>query len=377
MTIRRIVLGVAMFIAAAGWSVSANSCCMRQACQNTKFLDGAIKSEFRHCCSKPEGAERDACLDTAHAKCQQTISMLLEAKMACDNRDDELLHDTIKRIRDLWAPKIISDSNGKIVNTMVVLLRQDWMALDTTLTLTPQDPCKSVTLAIAPQGVVNAEATGKAIENDGDSASVAIVVPAAAAQSYTSCTYIIPTGTTADLRMSDEYPGIALSGSIALARTNVAIPEGGTTVAAIPTDVQMSASMHGRKLTLALDKTNPFNALRLDAQGKGTLGVALTLDSKSTDLIGLIYVGATIYFEFPVEVNEAWTTVRLNVPRARPGNELTPTPDFMLAGTDGTPVPLPPYLGDRCADANGNGVPDGADWYIHDISSSLECSNYR
>lgn len=377
MIFRKFILGLALFIAAVGWSTAAESCCERQMCQNLRALKPHIAWGFEDCCQRPTNELRYSCLQELSTRVNEAHGHILAAKIACDEGDNDLMREHLRRVRDLLLPKIIKNANGQIYNTMVALGRNDWMALDTTLTLAPQDPCKSVTMTVASQGVVNAEATGKAVEEEGASASVAVVVPAASAQSYTTCTYVVPPGTTFDLRFGDEYHGVTIAGAIDLARTNPAIPESGSVVAAIPTDVQLTLSKYGRKARLTLDKTSPYNAMRIDAQGNGVLGVALNLESDSSDLVGLVYVGATIYFEFPVEVNSAWTSVRLNVPRTRPGNELTPAEELTLIAADGPLSPPPPIDSDICGDVNGNGIRDGADRQSYAIDYYLNCTRHQ
>jgi len=373
MKMKRLLGGALLLAATGGWSVYADGCCQREFCQNTRNLYPHIARKIETCCERQDAQERAACLAAAEASISEAEGHILAASLACQANDYELMREHIRRLRDILLPKIFPGPNGQIYNTLVGFGRQDWIALDTTLTLAPNTPCKSVTVTLTPQGVINAEATGKAVEDEGGEAGVAVVVPASSTQAYTSCTYVVPSGTTFDMRFAEEYHGVTFSGSIDLARTNPTIPETGLVVAAIPTEAQFIMSKYGHKLRMSLDKTSPYNTLRLGADGKGVLGVALALESDSSALAGLVYVGATVYFEFPVEVNAAWTSVRLNVPRARPGNELTPVEDKTLIVADGPRAELPPIGGDPCADVNGNGIPDGVDRQIHAVEYFLDC----
>lgn len=344
-------------------------------CQNLRAIKPLIADRYAGCCHLP-AESRTACLQTINTDIGDAFNLILAAKIACDEGNNDLMREHLRRLRDILLPKIVSGANGQIYNTMVAMGRNDWITLDTTLTLAPQDPCKNVTMTIVPQGIVNAEAAGKAVEDQGGETGVTVVVPAASTQAFTTCTYNVPSGTTFDMRFGEEFRGVMLGGSFDLARTNTPIPENGLVVAAIPTDLQFTASKYGHKLRLSLDKTNPYNALRLDAQGKGVLGVALTLESDSSALVGLVYVGSTIYFEFPVEVNASWTSVRLMVPRTRPGNDFTPVNDLALIAADGPRTSPPPIANDPCSDLDGNGIRDGADERIYALMYSLECDSH-
>ena len=364
---------LSVVVAGAGaWTMTVRSCCETHACENMRFLYGQIAGGYETCCQKTL-AQQDACFDELDDKISATQTLILTAKMECDTNNDAAVRDIIKQIRELWMPKIIKSAAGAVQNQMVALGTHDYIALDTTLLRTNLD-CKPVTVTIIGGTVVNAEATGKAAEDSprtGDGTSPAVVVPSDAAQPYSTCTYTVPADSSFDIRFADVRNGISLSGTISIAQTASQVPDTGSADLGLPTAVSLEALYLGQKLTLELDKTCPYNTLRLDANGVGTLGVALTLKSDSHHLIGLVQIGSTIYFNLPVQMSQNWSSLRIHSLATTPGSTITPTVPAILAGAD-----VPPHAGiamERCTDNDGNGIRDGADALINAIESQHHC----
>ncbi len=358
----------------AAWSMIAQSCCERHACENMRFLNGQIGLNYAICCHRSNPAHRDSCLNEVRQKVNDTLGLIQAAKTACDNNDDALIRDLLNKIRDKWLPKIGLSATGRVENQMVALGQHDWLDLSTTLTRPAQDGCKPVTLAIVSSDVINPEATGQAAENvataSQSSGAVAAVVTSNAAESYTACTFNLPDGTTFALRFGDVWNGLSLSGSLAIAQT-ATFPATGQANVGVPTAVNFTASYLGDKAALELDKTCPYNALRVDSSGNGTLGVALKLSSSSPSLAGFPQVGATIYFSLPVHMSADWTSLAIATDRNAPGETYTPTNHDVLIAAD-TP-PHPGIATDPCADNDGNGIRDGADEAIYALNSPLGC----
>lgn len=376
-TAARAALLTAFAAGAGAWGFAAQSCCERKACENIRFLNAQIAMNYAMCCQKP-AQERGQCLSQTQEKVNTTLGLILTAKQACDNNDDALVRDTIKQIRDIWLPKIIKTATGQVVNQMVALGSQDYLVIDATLPRVP-DSCTPVTVSIVGNDIVNAEATGRASENSralsplAAGPEIALVVPANAVATYNACTYAVPANTTFNMRFGDVWNGLSLSGAIAIARTSTAFPTAGVGAVGLPTDVSLTASVMGQTLTLELDKTCPYNALRTDGVGNGTLCVALNVDSNSPALVGLIQVGSTIYFEFPVRVAKDWSSIRIHADASVPGHLLTPTDPDALAGADNPPASV--IAEDPCTDNDGNGIRDGADEAINAINSQLNCQS--
>lgn len=372
----RAVLLVAVAVGAGAWGCTARSCCERRACQDIRFLKAQIGMNYAMCCQGP-AEERSKCLSDLQDKANATLSLILTAKQACDNNNNALLRETIQRIRDLWLPKVIKTATGQVVNQMVAFGSQDYLVLDTTLPRLP-DSCTPVTVSIVGGAVVNAEATGRAAEDnralspEAVDPEVALVVPSNATTTYNACTYAVPANTTFNMRFGGAVlNGLSLSGTIAVAQTAAAFPAVGVGPVGLPTDVSLTASFLGQKITLDLDKTCPYNVLRVDASGNGALCVALTVDSDSPDLVGFVQIGSTIYFELPVQVAGDWSAIRIHADASIPGHLLTPTDPVALAAADGPSSAV--IAEDPCADANENGIRDGADEVIHNIDSHLNC----
>ncbi len=368
------ITGTLGFVAVTGgWGMVAESCCERHACEQIRFLNGQIAGGYAACCQAP-AAQQDACFTELNAKVSATQTLILSAKIACDNNDDAAIRDIIKQIRELWLPKIIKTAAGLIQNQMVAFGDRDWIVIDTTL---PRNiDCKPVTVSVVNNKIVNPESTGKATEEARSATPGAgglesvTVLPSNAAQTFTACEYSLVPNTTLDLRFGNEWNNISLSGSISIAQT-AQFPAAGSADIGLPTEVSLTATKLGQKLSLELDKTSPFNTLRVDAAGIGTLGVALTLSSDSSALIGLVQVGSTIYFELPVVMSADWSALRIVADAITPGSTITPTVPVILIGSDSPP--RPGIAQDRCADNDENGLRDGADEVIYAINSQLNC----
>lgn len=374
MKFRSIVVAGVVVATTLAWSMLVQSCCMSHACENMRFLNAQIAAGYARCCQKPPEVQ-ETCFDELDTKLDETFALILQAKIACDSSDTDLLRETIKKMRDLWLPKIAKSETTGAMNEMTAFGHADWVNLDVTL---PRNPgsCKSVTVAVVDSKAVNAEATGKATESAGSGMAgtgtdVALVVTAESPQAYTSCEFTIPDQTTFSMRFGTELTGLGLAGSVSIAQTSESFPASGSAAVGLPTDMSLKANYLGNVLRLELDKTSPFNTLEVDANGDGRLGVALTLSSDSINLIGFVQVGSTIYFNFPVHVDAGFGSLRIHSTPATPGDTITPTDPIILLGADTTPHPG--IANDRCADADGNGIRDGADEVIWAQSSLSGC----
>lgn len=359
-----------------GFSLQAQSCCESNMCSNVRFLQSQIARSHTHCCNEPP-AEQQACFVSHEEKITQTEQLILSAKIACDNGDDELARDIIKQLRDLWLPKPKATESGAVLNEMIALGKRDWVNLDMTMARSPA-PCQPVTVGIVDGQVVNAEATGAATEETPEAvangAGLATVVPSTGPQPMLACEYQVPAGTSMGIRFGEEFPNLGVVGSISIVKLATAFPEGVVAKVGLPTNVHFQVSaLWGASLALDLDKSSAYNKLEVDSTGNGTLGVALKLSSSNRYLSGLVQVGSTIYFTFPITVAADWSTIRIHADPTMPGNTITPTFPEILA-VDDIHGALPAG-GDRCADENGNGIPDGADEEIAAMNTVLGCNS--
>ena len=329
---------LAACIATAGASAHAGpSRCERRACENIRFLNAQIAMSYEACCRAPAD-ERTARLSEIQDKAHATLSLALIAKQACDEKDGALAREAARRIRDLWLPTVVRSADGKVVNQMIALGSRDYIVIDATLPRLP-DSCTPIADAVATDN---------------------------------ACTYTVPANTTFNMRFGDiARNSLSLSGSIAVAQTAAAFPSTGVGPVGLPTDDPLTARFLGQTITLDLDRTCPYNVLRVDANGNGALCVALTVDSNSPALVGFIQIGSTIYFELPVQVAKDWSAIRIHADASVPGHLLTPTDPVALAGADNPSSAV--NAEDPWADTNENGLPDGADEVIYAINSRLNC----
>jgi hypothetical protein len=367
------IVAMAGFGMMGGFVLRAKSCCEKKACSQIQLLANRIAQGSESCCNKP-ASEQSACFNELDTKVQNSHDAILAAQIACDNSDDELLRDAIKRLQDIWLPKP-KPVGGIVLNEMIALGRKDWLHLDMALARSDA-ACVPVTVAIVGEQVVNAEATGSASEGTVEAVVTgevpATIVSASGNQAFQACEYVIPSGTTLDMRFGEELSGLAMSGSIAVARTTTGFPSSGMATVALPTNISFSISKWGQTLRMDLDKTFAYNKLEVDANGNGTLGVALKISSNSSNLIGFVQIGSTIYFTFPVQVAADWSTIRLHADPTIPGNHITPMSDLMLEVLEGE-YGLASLPTDRCADEDGNGIRDSADEQINAMNKILGC----
>jgi hypothetical protein len=319
---RRYAILVGLFASATAWSMNLTSCCRDEACENSRFLNSQISMNYELCCQRPEG-DRQACLNTLQEKANATLVLILTAKQACDNRDDELVKDTVKKIRDTWLPTIVKGASGLGLNQMIAFGPTDYIDLSTTL---------------ARQGGLD------------------------------SRTYSFG-GTPGAVRFGQVLPGIKVSGEISLVKTSE-MPVEGTADVGVPSAAVIVGEYMGRKLTLTLDTKCEYNTLRVDNMGRGTLGMALTLSSKDSELLGLVQVGSAIYFAIPVTLAPNWSSLSIELTPQVPGSQITPTVAQAIAVDTMTPLNAP--VGDPC-DMQEAPMRDGARATIGALMSPLGC----
>ncbi|MCC6229419.1 MAG: hypothetical protein IT432_09350 [Phycisphaerales bacterium] len=369
-----IALGVLALL--GGFTLHAETCCEKDLCSNVRFLQSQIARSYQRCCNLPAD-QQDTCLISTNDKIMQTEQLILAAKIACDNGDDELARDIIRQLKDLWLPKPKATASGAVLNEMIALGKRDWVNLDMAMARSPA-PCQPVTVGIVDGQVVNAEATGAATEETPEAvtsgAGLATVVPSTGPLPMLTCEYQVPAGTSMGIRFGEEFPNLGMVGSISIVKLATAFPESGVAKVGPPTNVHFQVSaLWGASLALDLDKSSAYNKLEVDSAGNGTLGVALNLTSTNLYLSGLVQVGSTIYFTFQVTVAADWSTIRIHADPTMPGNTITPTFPEVLAVDDIHGAQ--PAGGDRCADENGSGIPDGADEEIAAMNTVLGCNS--
>lgn len=348
-------------------NVFLSDCCRRHYCDAVRELRPQIASAYSSCCQNPDATARQACLSEVGRKIQEALTLATAAREACQSGNDDLARDIAKQIRDLFKPKVSLSSTGMVRNSWVVFGNRDYLGGKIACCVPPGSVCMPITVSEVGGRTFNPEATGKAVEDaasTGGSQAVT-VVPASAPNAVQSCTYRIADPARLAIRFgAPEVKGV-ISGSFELADLRSA-PNGKS---ALPTAFDMTLKVAGAVITLTLDKSSPYNQLLTGADGHGTLGVALTIDSKSRDLASNVFMGGTFYFALPVRVSDDFRCVTLAFDPARPGSELTPVDPSLLLAADG---PITPRISDTpCADDDGNGIRDGADEVIGAMWSQL------
>ena len=355
-----------------GWVSATPSCCERYTCENWRALKPLIASGYSDCC-RSEGDARQTCFNKYDELMNQIKLKFIEAQIACQNGDTEearrILRDIKDKFKDLLgavAFQSISKVDGNIENSVALFGEDDWISLGVTLFPTPGQSCKPQSVALVGTKTVNPEATGKTVadaEGGGGTAELAVVVPAESPAALVSCDFRFPSDTQIRVRFGTEATG-TIGGTVSLARLQTA--DG--SLRALPTAVDLRVRMLGQTVTLVLDKSSPYNSLEAAPDGSGYLSVALTVDSKSAALAPSLYLEETYFFRFPVTVDPDFRSLRFNLTPSMPGHLYSPVSQMTLRAIGpSTPVPVG---GDPCADANGNGIPDGADRTIRAIEET-------
>jgi len=314
---------IVLLVTATAWATSAQSCCQRQACEGMRFIASQISQGYEACCQGPAD-QRSECISKLSLKANDGIGLVLAAKQACDAGDNEAIKDTLKKLRDLFLTKVVRGSTGLGQNQMIGLRTTDYV-----------DFRPQMARTIAPN----------------------------------SWTYTVPAGTTATVKFREVFTGVAVAGNFSLVKTGE-MPVEGTADVAVPSDATLTWVYLGKRLTMTLDKTCEYNTLRVDNMGRGTLGVAMTLSSKDRELLGLVQVGSTLYFAFPVQLAADWNTISLQATPDVPGSQITPTVPSVLAADD---VRLATG-DDLCGNTNGNpNLRDGAARLIGAMMAPLGC----
>lgn len=300
---------------------------------NDRYVVSQMPAVYAAIAQQDEENRSKLSLEHATRWSKSNLAQIASRMAYCFGLTDEQ-REMMVILRQLNPDTIERGEDGRVYNTGAVLGRNDWVSLDATLS------CRKT--------AVMHESTPRVQRGENQAATTPRVVS----------TYRVPANTTFDARFGHVYNTLTLSGTIDLARGDLGDSAG--KAAATPVDAALAVRKHGNTLHLTLDKASPFNALRLDARGRGVMGMALKVDSDAAIFAGVVYVGSTIYVEIPVEVNASWTRLRLASPITRPGNELTPSREATLLAADG-PFHDKEKNDDPWADANANGIVDGAD----------------
>lgn len=294
----------------------------RQDHLNQRYVASQLPAAYAAMNRLDEAARNQLHLE--HAKrSADTGLVMLASKISCDFGFTQEQRDFMAILRHFHPNTIEQGEDGRVYNAGVIFGRNDWVSLDAPLTLQRATPHTGET-----------GHAGRAVY-----------------------TYALPADTTFDAKIGEVYNTLTLSGTIDIARTN---PTRAPDAAPSVVDALLVVRENGRTLRLTLDKASPFSTLHLDARGRGLLGMAMKIESEAATYAGVVYVGSSIYFEIPVEANVSWTRLRIVVPIARPGNELTPARDTTLLAADG-PFQKLDINTDPWADSNANGILDGAD----------------
>lgn len=355
-----------------GWASVTPSCCERHTCENWRALKPLIAAKYSDCCRR-DGDARQACFNRYDELMNQVMMKFIEAQIACQNGDAEEARRIIRDIKDKFkdvlgtvAFQSISKVDGKLENSIALFGERDWISLGVTLFPVPGQSCKPQVVAVVGTKTVNPEATGKAVADaDGGAgtAELAVVVPAESSAALVSCDFQFPADTQIRVRFGSEATG-TIGGGVSLAR----LQTNDGSLRALPTAVDLRVRVLGQTITLVLDKSSPYNSLEATPDGAGVLSVALTVDSKSATLAPSLYLEETYLFRFPVTVDPDFRSLRFNLTPAMPGHEYSPVSRMTLrAAGESSPVPAG---SDTCADANGNGIPDGADATIRAIEAT-------
>ena len=210
------------------------------------------------------------------------------------------------------APGInaIAMVDGRVLNSMPLFGRRDWVSLGCTLLSAP----------VKPRDAAGGASSGSTIA-DGTAGHVVYG-------------FRFPSETQLRVRFRSEATG-KINGTINLAPART---EDGS-LRATPEAVDLVVRMKGQTISLVLDRSSPFNSLEAASDGSGVLSLALTVDSKSDDLAWSLYIGETYFFRLPVTVDPEFRSLRFRLEPSIPAHLYTPVSESALEAADG-PAPL-------------------------------------
>ncbi len=356
-----------------GWTALARSCCEEHTCANLRMAKVMIATGYAQCCQQ-EGQERSACLSALSGKTATLHSLILQAQIACQQGDVEWARDLVRQIKELLkgigevvAVQSIQQVDGVPENTIPLLGEGDWISLSATLPRRAGAPGRSQATATVGGARVLAEAAGGTAELQGDAAAAATIVPSGGDGALVAYDHDFPTDSTITIRTSGQSFQGTINGAITLAPLEAVAGA----LRAVPTDVSWRVRSGPATVTLTLDRTSPFNLLKADANGQGTLEVVLLVDSKSAALAPSLYMGERYYFRFPVQVGAGLSNIQFSLTSEMPGSGYAPASAMALNAADGNSTA--PIGGDVCADVDGNHIRDGADEVIRVINLTSGC----
>lgn len=201
--------------------------------------------------------------------------------------------------------------DGRVLNSMPLFGRRDWVSLGCTLLSAP----------VRPRDAAGGESSDSTIA--GGTADQVVYG------------FRFPSDTQLRVRFRSEATG-SINGTIRLAP----VQTGDGSLRAFPQAVDLVVRMKGQTISLVLDRSSPFNSLEASSDGTGFLSLAMTIDSKSDDLAWSLYLGETYFFRLPVSVDPEFRSLHFRLEPSIPAHLYTPTSEAALEAADG-PAPIP------------------------------------
>lgn len=345
--------------------------CCDDVCDAADDLKANVAAGYAICCqTESEEAGWSDCVQDANSRNQDMRDTLLAAQAACENGDNDLMEELLRDFYQILRGRIVEAvgptalrSGNPIANTYVILEPTDQISIAFTALSTISSVVKTQPMLVNGE-LYTAESGGVAIEAQ-TLLSVDGVAPAAS---------ILPV-----MNMDAQQYQFDPSGSITVLagpfERTLGVVKGRLTITEllsgdqsklVPTDMVLTLQGDGITTTLTLEETCPYNELVLDANGDGYLGMAVSLSSASEALTRISQLGA-FWMMLPVSEDVTGQLV-FDTSGWSIGTEVFPIQPATMAialGQTGNAGSLPNGRDESCADADGNGIRDGADEIIN------------
>lgn len=352
----------------AGTSLLLGGCC-DEVCDALDDMNAHIAFQYAACC-QAGGDTWGTCVTNAAGQTNQLRAILIQAETACRNGQRDLARQLLREFYQLLRGQITEvigpgqqvPRGDSIFNTYKAMHPDELIAIDLTGTPTGTTTISVPTMSVGGVSYLNA-ASGPAVQafimlNPSDPAPIAVAEPEPVGGRVVSH-YAISAGTIGvDLGVVDET--MTIDGGTA---SFVSIGSDGRMV---PTAFSLDLQNSTMKLGIRLDPSCPYNGLWLDANGEGHFRAAVSFQTSREELFRLVHLGP-FWMEVPVSKSASTGVLTFSTGGLVSGTAVFPVQESTLsvlqgqAGTAG----LPNGQAESCADADNNGIRDGADELIN------------
>ena len=350
----------------AGTSLLLGGCC-EEVCDALNDLNAHIAFQYAACC-QAGGDTWGTCVTNAASQTNQLRAILVQAETACRNGQRDLARQLLREFYQLLRGQIavaIGPSqlrDGSIRNTYRVLHPDELISIQLAATPIGTTTTSVPTMSVDGVSYLSA-ASGPAVQafimlNPSGAVPVAVAEPEPVGGRVVSHFAISTGAIRVDLGLVDET--MTIDGGTA---SFVSIGSDGRVV---PTAFSLDLQNAGMKLGVRLEPSCPHNGLWLDENGEGHFRAAVSFQTSSEALFRLNELGP-FWMEVPVSRDAATGVLTFSTGGLVSGTMVFPVQESTMSivlGQVGT-LTVPNGQAESCADADNNGIRDGADELIN------------